>query len=99
MTRFSERALQCLKEKGRENTRRHLEQIGKIWTDEEVTFLQEVYPSTDYSFNEIIQSLPKRTDNAVRFKARRLGLRRPIPTKESHGCCSHCGQTSKEATS
>jgi len=69
------------------------------WTTQETQLLRDLYPSTNYILEEIRKKLPNRTPNAIRLKASRLGLRRPIPTEKSQGCCSHCGQTSEEATS
>ena len=49
----------------------------KEWTDEEVERLKELYTSNK-TFEEIAERFPLRTDNAIRLKASRLGLKRPI---------------------
>lgn len=49
----------------------------KEWTDEEVERLRELYTS-NRTFEEIAERFPLRTDNAIRLKASRLGLKRPI---------------------
>lgn len=47
------------------------------WTDEEVRRIRELYTSNK-TFDEIAEKFPSRTDNAIRLKASRLGLKRPI---------------------
>jgi hypothetical protein len=47
------------------------------WTKEEEGRLKRLY-STETEFEEIVQAIPSRTPNAIRMKASRLGLRRPI---------------------
>lgn len=47
-----------------------------MWTEDEVWRLRRLYPS-GISFEEVAEAFPKRTANAVRLKASRLGLRRP----------------------
>lgn len=50
------------------------------WTEEEIGRLKLLYTS-EKSFEEIIMFFPRRTPNAIRLKASRLGLRRPtIPS-------------------
>jgi hypothetical protein len=52
----------------------------KEWSDEEVERLEKLYTS-NMPFDEVVVHFPKRTSNAIRLKASRLGLRRPtIPT-------------------
>ena len=52
----------------------------KEWSDEEVERLEKLYTS-NMTFDEVVVHFPKRTSNAIRLKASRLGLRRPtIPT-------------------
>lgn len=47
------------------------------WTDEEVERLRELYTS-NRTFDEITEKFPMRTDNAIRLKASRLGIKRPL---------------------
>lgn len=47
------------------------------WTDEEVERLRKLYTS-NRTFDEISEKFPLRTDNAIRLKASRLGLKRPL---------------------
>lgn len=49
----------------------------RLWTEEETKKLERLYTS-ESTFDEIVNALPKRTANAIRLKASRLGLRRPI---------------------
>ncbi len=49
----------------------------KEWSDEEVSKLREVYVSNK-TFEEIELEFPARTSNAIRLKASRLGLKRPL---------------------
>ncbi len=49
----------------------------ELWTEEEVTRLKQLYLS-GRAFDEIDEALPSRSANAIRQKASRLGLRRPI---------------------
>jgi hypothetical protein len=49
----------------------------KEWSDEEVSLLRDVYGSNK-TFEEIELEFPARTSNAIRLKASRLGLKRPI---------------------
>mgnify|MGYP005831152953 CR=1 FL=1 len=46
------------------------------WTEEEVNRLRRFYTSSD-AFGEILKAFPNRTENAIRIKASRLGLKRP----------------------
>jgi hypothetical protein len=46
------------------------------WTDEEVKRLKELYTSNK-TLDEIAEKFPLRTENAIRLKASRLGIRRP----------------------
>jgi len=46
------------------------------WTDEEVERLRELYTS-NRTFDEIVDKFPLRTENAIRLKASRLGIKRP----------------------
>lgn len=48
----------------------------RLWTEEEVGKLQLLYTSGT-AFEEIARALPKRSANAIRQKASRLGLKRP----------------------
>jgi len=48
----------------------------KEWTDEEVERLRELYTSNK-TFDEIVDKFPLRTENAIRLKASRLGIKRP----------------------
>jgi len=50
---------------------------SKEWTDEEVERLRTLYTS-NRTFEEIAERFPIRTNNAIRLKASRLGLKRPI---------------------
>jgi hypothetical protein len=47
------------------------------WTDEEVARLHKLYGS-NRTFEEIELEFPLRTSNAIRLKASRLGIRRPL---------------------
>jgi predicted Zn finger-like uncharacterized protein len=49
----------------------------KEWTDEEIERLRQLYTSSK-TFDEITEKFPSRTDNAIRLKASRLGLKRPL---------------------
>jgi translation initiation factor 2 beta subunit (eIF-2beta)/eIF-5 len=49
----------------------------KEWSDEEVERLRRLYISNKI-FDEIAEKFPSRTGNAIRLKASRLGIRRPI---------------------
>ena len=55
---------------------RHMARINE-WTDEEVARLHELYGS-NRTFEEIELEFPLRTSNAIRLKASRLGIRRPL---------------------
>jgi len=46
------------------------------WTDEEIALLKELYPS-NRTIEEIVEQFPSRTENAIRLKASRLGIKRP----------------------
>jgi hypothetical protein len=48
----------------------------ELWTEEEVEKLKFLYLSTT-TFEDIKKSFPKRSSNAIRQKASKLGLRRP----------------------
>ena len=48
----------------------------RLWTEEEIKKLEILYISGK-AFEEIVDALPKRSANAIRQKASRLGLRRP----------------------
>jgi hypothetical protein len=48
----------------------------RLWTEEEVRRLKHLYLS-GRPFEEVAGAFPKRTTNAIRQKASRLGLRRP----------------------
>lgn len=47
------------------------------WSDEEVNKLRSLYVSNK-TFEEIELEFPARTGNAIRLKASRLGLKRPL---------------------
>lgn len=47
------------------------------WSDDEVSRLRSLYGSNK-TFEEIELEFPARTSNAIRLKASRLGLKRPI---------------------
>jgi hypothetical protein len=49
----------------------------KEWSDDEVERLRKLYTSNK-TFDEIAQKFPLRTGNAIRLKASRLGIKRPI---------------------
>ncbi len=49
----------------------------KEWTDEEVELLRDLYTSNK-TFDEIVERFPRRTENAIRLKASRLGIKRPL---------------------
>jgi hypothetical protein len=53
--------------------------IGMPWTDKEINRLKLLYESVSL-FDEVTKAFPHRTSNAIRLKASRLGLRRPIVT-------------------
>jgi hypothetical protein len=55
---------------------RHMARINE-WTDEEVARLHKLYGS-NRTFEEIELEFPLRTSNAIRLKASRLGIRRPL---------------------
>jgi hypothetical protein len=46
------------------------------WSEEEVQLLKELYPSK-MTVDEMVVFFPKRTINALRLKASRLGIKRP----------------------
>lgn len=48
----------------------------RLWTEKEIKKLELLYPS-GRAFEEIVDAFPKRSANAIRQKASRLGLRRP----------------------
>ena len=47
------------------------------WSDAEVNMLRSLY-GTNKTFEEIEHEFPARTSNAIRLKASRLGLKRPL---------------------
>jgi len=49
-----------------------------LWTSEELEILRTHYQAGRL-FEDILEMLPNRTSNAVRLKASRLGIRRPVP--------------------
>lgn len=49
----------------------------RLWTEEEVGKLKLLYPSGK-AFEDIVDALPKRSANAIRQKASRLSLKRPV---------------------
>ena len=49
----------------------------KSWTNNEISMLKQLYIE-DTAFDEIRNAFPTRTANAIRQKASRLGLRRPV---------------------
>lgn len=51
----------------------------KSWTPKEISDLQEKYPSGKYILEEVEKELQGHSRNAIRLKANRLGLYRPIP--------------------
>jgi DNA-directed RNA polymerase subunit RPC12/RpoP len=55
----------------------------KKWSNEELENLKNLYTSEN-NFEEILNAIPKRSVNAIRIKASRMGLRRPLPTIELH---------------
>lgn len=52
---------------------------GVLWTEKEVGRLRILYESLG-SFEDVARAFPGRTINAIRQKASRLGLRRPLVT-------------------
>jgi len=48
----------------------------KEWTDDEVERLRELYTS-NRTFEEIVEKFPLRSENAIRLKASKLGIKRP----------------------
>ncbi|MFP3950607.1 MAG: SANT/Myb-like DNA-binding domain-containing protein [Candidatus Bathyarchaeia archaeon] len=50
---------------------------AKEWTNAEIERLKRLYPS-NMVFEEIVDMFPERTANAIRLKASRMGLRRPL---------------------
>ena len=67
-----------------------------VWTEEEKGRLKSLY-SCETEFEEIVVALPGRTLNAIRMKASRLGLRRPIvlelPSQPSMLLCIESGRS------
>jgi DNA-directed RNA polymerase subunit RPC12/RpoP len=51
--------------------------MHRQWTEEEVTQLRRLYVS-ETTFEEIQGNFPRRSKDAIRQKASRLGLKRPI---------------------
>lgn len=51
--------------------------LDKRWTNSEISTLKKMYIA-DTAFEEIREAFPLRTVNAIRQKASRLGLRRPV---------------------
>ncbi|MFC1802626.1 SANT/Myb-like DNA-binding domain-containing protein [Thermoproteota archaeon] len=49
----------------------------KEWSDEEIERLRELYTS-NRTFDEIKEKFPSRTGNAIRLKASRLNIKRPL---------------------
>ena len=49
----------------------------RSWTNNEILTLKQLYIA-DAAFEEIRNAFPERTINAIRQKASRLGLRRPV---------------------
>jgi translation initiation factor 2 beta subunit (eIF-2beta)/eIF-5 len=49
----------------------------RLWSEKEIKRLRELYTSNQ-TFDEIIKKFPSRSENAIRLKASRLGLKRPI---------------------
>jgi hypothetical protein len=56
---------------------------AKEWSDNEIERLKKLYPSKR-DFDEVLDAFPERTINAIRVKASRLGLRRPLPPGNIH---------------
>jgi hypothetical protein len=48
---------------------------NREWTDEEIKRLRELYPS-NMIIDKIVENFPKRTENAIRQKASKLGIKR-----------------------
>jgi hypothetical protein len=67
------------------------------WSQEELNKLKELYSHPNKTVEEIASQLPRRTQNAIRLKAYRLKLHRPIPSLP--GFCPTCGQPLKEEKS
>ena len=55
----------------------------KKWSPQELKKLETLY-SNELSFEDVLTAFPERTENAIRIKASRMGLRRPLPTIELH---------------
>lgn len=55
-------------------------EMGKIkeWTAEERQKLRDLYRDHRLTIEEICAKFPDRTDNAIRLKASRLGIHRPL---------------------
>jgi len=51
--------------------------LDRRWTNNEISTLKQMYIA-DTAFEEIRDAFPARTINAIRQKASRLGLRRPV---------------------
>jgi DNA-directed RNA polymerase subunit RPC12/RpoP len=49
------------------------------WSEKEEDRLRALYISTE-SFEDIVREFPRRTTNAIRIKASRLGIKRPSVT-------------------
>jgi hypothetical protein len=67
----------------------------KGWTANEEEKLERLYPDPHITFEEITKALPGRSPNAIRLRANRLGLKRPVlevPT------CPICGHIIKQET-
>ena len=47
------------------------------WTEKEIQILKELYTS-ELTIEEIMQYLPRRSKNAIRLKASRMGFKRPV---------------------
>jgi hypothetical protein len=55
----------------------------KKWTEDEIKKLKKIYPSK-IEFNDIVKEFPLRTANAIRLKASRIGLKRPLISDKMH---------------
>lgn len=70
----------------------------RLWTEEEIKKLELLYIS-EGTFEEIVSAFPKRSANAIRQKASRLGLRRPTisPSLFNSQTVLRCSNGNEEA--
>ena len=59
--------------------------IENEWTPQDIKKLEELYVQPNLIFEEIMKEFPNRTEQAVRSKASRMKIRRPIILYEPIG--------------